>query len=42
MVANKLKTKYMVFGNLDSFTLELNGKNLEKVQSFMYLGNIIQ
>ena len=34
MVANELKTKYMVFGNLASFSLELNGKNLEKVQSY--------
>ena len=41
MVANELKTKYMVFGNLASFSLELNGKNLENVQSYKYLGNMI-
>ena len=41
MVANELKTKYMVFGNLASFSLELNGKNIEKVQSYKYLGNMI-
>ena len=31
----------MVFGNLASFSLELNGSNLEKVQSYKYLGNMI-
>ena len=41
MVANELMTKYEVFGNLSNFLLELNGKNLEKVQSYKYLGNII-
>ena len=41
MVANELKNKYMVFGNLASFSLELNGKNIEKVQSYKYLGNMI-
>ena len=41
MVANELKTKYMVFGNLASSPLELYGKNLEKVQSYKYLGNMI-
>ena len=40
MVANELKTKYMVFGNLNTFLLKLNGKNLEKVSSYKYLGNI--
>ena len=41
MVANELKTKYMVFGNLASFSSELNGKNLEKAQSHKYIGNMI-
>ena len=41
MVANELMTKYVVFGNLSNFLLELNGKNLEKVQSYKHLGNII-
>ena len=41
MVANELKTKYMVFGNLNTFSLKLHGKNLEKVSSYKYLGNII-
>ena len=41
MVANELKSKYMVSGNLNTFSLKLNGKNLEKVSSYKYLGNII-
>ena len=41
MVANELKTKYMVFGKLNDFSLQLNGKHIEKVSSYKYLGNII-
>ena len=41
MVTNELKTKYMVVGNLNTFSLKLNGINLEKVSSYKYLGNII-
>ena len=41
MVANELKTKYMVFGKLKDFSLELNGKYIEKVSSYEHLGNII-
>ena len=38
MVANELKTKRIVCGK---FSLELNDKNFEKVQSYKYLDNII-
>ena len=40
MVANELKTTYVVFGNLNTFSLKLNGKNLE-MSSYEYQGNII-
>ena len=40
MVANELKTKYMVFGNQDTFSLKLNGIKLDKVASYKDLGNI--
>ena len=41
MLANETKTKYMVFGKETHFSLNLNGKVLEKVRSHKCLGNII-
>ena len=41
MLANETKTKYMVFGKETHFSLNLNGKLLEKVRSHKCLGNII-
>ena len=41
MIANEIKTKYMVFGNHDEFELLLNGKVLERVDKYKCLGNII-
>ena len=40
-VANEFKTKYMFFGKLNDFSLQLNGKYIEKVSSYKYMGNII-
>ena len=41
MVANELKTTHMFFGKLNDFSLQLNGKHMEKVSSYKYLRNII-
>ena len=41
MLANETKTKYMVFGKETHFSLNLNGKLLEKVRSHKCFGNII-
>ena len=41
MVANELKTKYMFFEKLNDYSLQLNGKHLEKDSSHRYVGNMI-
>lgn len=35
---NRDKTKYMIFGSDKKLELKINGKNIERVKSFMYLG----
>ena len=39
-IVNTIKTKYMTFGNVGDIRLTFNGKNLEKVTDYKYLGNI--
>ena len=41
MIANEIKTKYMLFGKQTDFSLHLNGKCIERVKSFKCLGNMI-
>ena len=41
LVANDIKTKYMVFGKSDTFTLRLNGKRIKRVKSSKCLGFIL-
>ena len=41
MIANETKTKYMVFGKTNDFSLVLNGKPIDRVTSYKCLGNII-
>ena len=41
IVANDIKTKYMVFGKSDTFTLRLNGKRIKRVKSSKCLGFIL-
>ena len=44
MIANEIKTKVMVYGNIketDNVDLTLNGKIIEKVDSYKSLGNVL-
>ena len=41
MIANETKTKYMVFGKTNDFSLVLNGKPIDRVTSYKCFGNII-
>ena len=41
LIANEIKTKFMVFGNSDTFTLRLNGKRIKRVKSSKCLGIIV-
>ena len=41
LIANDIKTKYMVFGKSDTFTLRLNGKRIKRVKSSKCLGFIV-
>ena len=44
MIANEIKTKYMVYGNHKNprnIQLSLNGKNIERVEKYKSLGNIL-
>ena len=41
LIANEIKTKYMVFGKSDTFTLRLNGKRIKRVKSSKCLGIIV-
>ena len=41
MIANEIKTKYMVFGNSPDFELKLNGKPIERVKSSKCLGIMV-
>ena len=39
-IANTIKTKFTVFGNIKNVKLYLNGKAIEEVPSYKYLGNM--
>ena len=39
-IANSIKTKFTVFGNIKNVKLYFNGKAIEEVPSYKYLGNI--
>ena len=41
LIANDIKTKYMVFGKSDTFTLRLNGKRIKRVKHSKCLGIIV-
>ena len=41
MIVNELKTKLMVFGNGKRDNIKFNGKSLEWVDQYKYLGNLI-
>ena len=41
MVANEVKTKYMIFGTREGTELYFDGKRIERVNDYKYLGNII-
>ena len=41
MIANEMKTKYMVFGSKTNCELYFDGKLIERVDDYRYLGNII-
>ena len=41
MVANEVKTKYMIFGTREDTELYFDGKRIERVNDYKYLGNII-
>ena len=39
-IANTIKTKFTVFGNIKNVKLFFNGKKIEEVPSYKYLGNL--
>ena len=39
-IANSIKTKFTVFGNIKNVKLYFNGKAIEEVPSYKYLGNL--
>ena len=41
MIVTKLKTKVMVFGSKEKACVHFNGKAIEEVQKYEYLGNIV-
>ena len=41
MVASEVKTKYMIFGTREDTVLYFDGKRIERVNDYKYLGNII-
>ena len=40
MIVNYIKTKVMVFGNVPQFTVRFNGRLIERVKFYKYLGNV--
>ena len=41
MIMNELKTKVLVFGSQTKVNIDFNGKAIEQVESYKYLGNIV-
>ena len=41
MNVNELKTQVLVFGSQTKVNIDFNGKTIEQVQSYKYLGNIV-
>ena len=41
MIVNELKTKVLVFGSQTKVNIDFNGKTIEQVESYKYLGNIV-
>ena len=41
MIVNEVKTKFMVFGRVNTENLCFNGKPIEEVSTYKYLGNVI-
>ena len=41
MIVNELKTKVMAFGKCDVIKVHFNGKIIEQVINYKYLGNIV-
>ena len=41
MIVNELKTKVLVLGSQTKVNIDFNGKAIEQVESYKYLGNIV-
>ena len=41
MIVNELKTKVLVFGSQTKVNIDFNGKTIEQVERYKYLGNIV-
>ena len=41
-LVNTIKTKFMAFGNLEDIKLYFNGNELERVNQYKYLGNVVR
>ena len=41
MIVNELKTKVLVFGSQLKANVHFNGKPIEQVENYKYLGNIL-
>ena len=41
MFIHELKTKVLVFGSQMKVYIDFNGKTIEQVESYKYLGNIV-
>ena len=41
MIVNELKTKLLVFGSQLKANVHFNGKHIEQVENYIYLGNIL-